>query len=304
MRRLRSEGRAHTRGFTLVELVISITLVGVLAVVAVPMLRLPMTAYMDAAHRADLTSELDVSVGKLRDDFAQALPNSVRTTQVGARWFIEYLEVRAWGRYRTLAAIPAGPQSCPNPADTDVLQLTLNEACFITFGPLQGNAPVLGTDWVVVNPLASVGVVGNPYFGGVATPAGGIKSRLQTVVPALLPGSSRITMLPHQMPAGAPSRQFYIVSTPVSYECNPATRRLTRYSGYAITAAQPTAFAAGNSAPLATLISACSIRYQATGAPGRGGVVSVWLRFTLNAAGTGVPESIDSFSEFSVREPT
>lgn len=292
------------RGFTLVELIISITLVGILAVVAVPMLRMPMTAYMDAAHRADLTGELDAGVGKLRDDFAKALPNSIRTTQLGARWFIEYLEVRAWGRYRALPAIPAGPQSCPNPADTDVLQLTLNETCFITFGPLQGSAPVVGTDWVVVNPLASTGAVANPYFGGVATPAGGIKSRLQGLVPALLPGSSRITMSPHQMPAGTPSRQFYIVSTPVSYECDPATRRLTRYSGYAITAAQPTAFAVANSAPLATLVGACSIRYQATGAPGRGGIVSVWLRFTMNTAGTGVPESIDSFSEFSVREPT
>jgi len=302
MRRIRSD--RHPRGFTLVEMIISITLVGVLAVVAVPMLRLPMTAYMDAAHRADLASELDASVGRLHDDLGQALPNSIRTTQVGARWFIEYLEVRAWGRYRAFVAIPPGLQSCPPSLDTDMLDLGLNETCFISFGPLQGGAPVVGSDWVVINPLASAGAVGNPYFGGVTTPVGGIKSRLQSVTPALLPGSRRITMSPHQMPAGASTHQFYIVSTPVSYECNPATGRLTRYAGYAITAAQPTAFAAGVGAPLATLIGNCSFRYQATGAPGRGGIVSVWLRFTLPTAGTGVPESVESFSEFSVREPT
>ena len=168
-------------------------------------------------------------------------------------------------------------------------------------GPLQGLARVGGSDWGSVNPLAPPGALGNPYFGGVATPAGGIKSRLQTVTPALLPGSSRITMLPHQMPLGAASRLFYIVSAPVSYECNPATGRLTRYSGYAVAAAQPTAFQAGSGAPLATLVSSCSFRVQAI--PGRGSVVSVWLRFTLPTAGTGIPESVESFSEFSVREP-
>jgi MSHA biogenesis protein MshO len=284
------------QGFTLVELVVAITLLGILSVVVVPMLRTPMSAYMDAAHRADLAAELDASVAKMRDDLAQALPNSIRVRQVGTRYFLEYLPVRAWGRYRAAASAAA----CPN----DMLELGVaGEACFTTLGPLQGSAPVPGSDWVIVNPIATNGVVGeDPYVGGATAPAGGVKSRLTAVAPAA--GGSRIAITPHLFPATAPaSRQFYIVAQPVSYECNPATGRLTRYDGYAIAAVQPIAFPAAGAAPLATLIGACTFRYDPTGTPGRGGVVSIWLRYSLPSAGTGAPEWIESFAAIGVREP-
>lgn len=288
----------HQHGFTLVELIISITLVGILAVVAVPMLRTPMAAYKDATRRADLTAQLDASVAKMRDDLAQALPNSIRVRQVGTRWFLEYLQVRAFGRYR--AAVTA--TACPN----DMLEFALPaEGCFTTLGPLQqSSAPVPGSDWVVVHALATSGIVGqDPYFGGATSPAGGVKSRLLNNLPS---GTNRvITMTPHQfpLPPAVTSRQFYIVAQPVSYECNPATRRLTRYDGYAIAAVQPIAFPAAGAAPLATQVAACSFSYQATGALGRGGIVSVWLRYSAPPVGAATPEAIESFAEISVREP-
>ena len=296
MRRIRSSG------FTLVELVVSITLIGILAVAAVPMLRLPMTAYLDANRRADLASALDLTVGKIGSDLAQALPNSIRVRQVGARYFLEYLEVRASGRYRSGPSL--APQSCPAictlPAGNDMLEFACPESCFTTLGPLQGNAPVPGADYVVVNPLGPGIPGGDPYFGGAALPPGGIKSVLQSV--AAVAGGSRITMTPHAFPAGPASRQFYVVATPVSYECNPATQRLTRYWGYPVAAVQPVAFAAAQAAPLATAVAACTFRYTATGGVGRGGVVSLWLRFTQAAAGLAGAESVDAFTQFSVRE--
>lgn len=291
----------HQHGFTLVELIISITLVGILAVVAVPMLRTPMAAYKDASRRADLTAELDASVAKMRDDLAQALPNSIRIRPVGARWFLEYLQVRAYGRYRAAATAVA----CPN----DMLEFALPaEGCFTTLGPLQqSSAPVPGSDWVVVNALATSGIVGeDPYFGGAASPANGVKSRLLNNLPS---GINRvITVTPHRfpLPPAVTSQQFYIVAQPVSYECNPATRRLTRYDGYSIAAVQPIAFPAAGAAPLATKIASCSFRYQPTAVPGaigRGGIVSVWLRYSAPPVGAATPEAVESFAEISVREP-
>lgn len=301
-------------GFTLIEMIVSITLVGILAVVAVPMLRTPMSAYMDAAHRAELTAEMDASVAKMRDDLAQAVPNSIRVRQVGARYYLEYLQSRAVGRFRAAAPTAAIPLNCPATCsaagNNDALEFaSCSESCFTSLGPLQGAAPVPGSDWVVVHPIATTATPGlpgivsqDPYFGGTATPANGVKSRLLSFTPA---AGNMITMTPHQFPAppAATSRQFYIVSGPVSYECNPTTRRLTRYDGYAIAAVQPVAFAAGSGAPLATLLGNCAFTYSATGAAGRGGLVSVWLQFSLPSAGTNQPEVIESFSEISVREP-
>jgi MSHA biogenesis protein MshO len=118
----------RTRGFTLVELIVSITLVGILAVVAVPLVRTPMAAYMDATRRADLTGELDASVARMRDDLAQALPNSIRVRQVaGGRYFLEFLQVRASGRYRIAKNIgaPSCPATCSVPNDNDVLDFNV-----------------------------------------------------------------------------------------------------------------------------------------------------------------------------------
>jgi MSHA biogenesis protein MshO len=293
----------------MIELIVSIVLIGILAVAAVPMLQLPMTAYLDASRRADLSSEIDVTVSKLRDDLAQALPNSVRVRQAGGRWLVEYLQVRASGRYRS--GIAAGPQSCPAtcsiPLANDVLEFAVcSESCFTSLGPLQGSAPVVGTDWLVVHPIGPTGVVSqDPYFGGATAPVNGVKSRLLTST--AVAGGSRLTVTPHQFPVppAVTSRQFYIVATPVTYECDPATQRLTRYWGYPIAALQPAAFPGATSAPLANGISACTaltFRYTPTGTVGSGGVLSVWLPFTRQGTGTNATESAEANAEFSVRE--
>ena len=234
----------RARGFTLVEMVVAIVLLGILSMVMVPLLQLPMSAHLSATRRAALANELDVTVARLRADLAQALPNSVRVRQVGARHFVEYLEVRASGRYRNGAsgAAQSCPATCSAPGANDVLEFACVESCFTTLGPLDGSAPVAASDWVVVNPLGPGIANGDPYFGGSGMPVGGIKSRLQSI--AAVGTDQRLTMTPHSFVLAPANRRFYVVATPVSYECNPATQRLTRYWGYAVAAAQPAAFGA------------------------------------------------------------
>ena len=294
--------RTCSDGFTLIELVVALTLVSLLAMVAVPMLRLPMSAYLDAANRVELGAAAEVATARLAQDLGQALHNSVRVRQVGARVMLEYLELRAHGRYRNGAsgAAQSCPAVCSAPGANDVLEFACSEACFTSLGPLMGSAPVPGSDYVVINPRGPGVPGGDPYFGGAAVVAGGIKSRLLGVAPVA--GGSRVTITPHSFALAAPSKRFYVVATPVSYECDPGTQRLTRYWGYPIAATQPVVFAGAQSAPLATQVSACRIRYDTAGTGGRGGVVSVWLRFTQPAAGTGVAESFETFSEFAVSE--
>ena len=295
------------RGFTLVELIISLVLISLLALVAAPLLRLPMVGWMDASRRANLGSGIDLAQSKLAEDLRRALPNSVRVRQIGPRYLIEYLEVRAWGRYR---AGPSGAaQVCPavcsgGPSLNDVFQAACNETCFTSLGPLEGDPldpPVPGADWVVLNPLNPAGAVDNPYFGGNVAVANGIKSRL-TAMNAIA-GGNRLSIAAHAFPSLSAWKRFYIVSTPVTYDCDPGTQRLTRRWGYPISALQPAVFGGGVVAsPLATNVASCAIRYTAAGAAGRGGVVSVVMRLSQTAADTGIAESVELEASFAVSE--
>jgi MSHA biogenesis protein MshO len=276
------------RGFTLVEMVVAITLLGILAVTVVPLLRLPMSSYLDAARRADAGNELDVAAHKLRGDLAHALPGSVRVLQVGARYRLEYLEVRATGRLRVGSV--AGPQSCPATCSVvganDRLETACNDSCFTTLGPLVprvGGTPVAGSDYVVINPLG-----GNPYLGGVGSPPGGVKSRLQGH--AVVATGTRLTITPHSFASVASDRQVYLVSTPVTYDCNPTTGTLTRLWGYPMAQAQPTVFGPNTaSAVLANNVQACRFVAPATGSSER--VASLWLRLARTAGGGNASEA-------------
>ena len=296
--------RSRARGFTLVELIISLVLISLLALVAAPLLRLPMIGWMDASRRANLSSGIDLAHSKLAEDLRRALPNSVRVRTVGSRVLLEYLEVRAWGRYR---AGPSGAaQVCPAVCSggatlNDVFQAACNETCFTSLGPLEGDPPVPGSDWVVLNPLGPGVPGGDPYFGGNVAVTNGIKSRLTSMAAA--PGGNRLSIASHAFPALSAWKRFYVVSTPVSYDCDPGTQRLTRRWGYPIAAVQPVAFGGTVlSAPLAANVASCAIRYTAAGAAGKGGVVSVVMRLSQAAADTGIAESLELEAGFAVSE--
>ncbi len=290
-------------GFTLVELIISIVLVSLFALVAAPLLRLPMSAWLDASRRSELTNAIDTAHGKLADDLRRALPNSVRVRQIGPRVLLETLELRSWGWHR--AGPSGGAQVCPAvcaaAGANDVLESGCNESCFTSLGPLEGDPPAAGTDWVVVNPLGPGIPGGDPYFGGNAAVAGGIKTRLTDVTPA--PDGNRVRITAHTFPATSASRRFYLIATPVTWDCDPTTQRLTRRWGYPIAALQPAVFGAGTqSAPLATNVSACSIRYANAGSLGRGGIVHVVIRLSVPAAGTQIPENAELVASLPVSE--
>ena len=298
---MRRNGLSHAaarrpqRGFTLVELIISMVLISLLSLVAAPLLRIPMVAWMDASRRAGLSNDLDLAHTKLAEDLRRALPGSVRVRTVGARTMLEYMEVRAYGRFR---AGPSGaaqvcPATCFGPGMNDVLQAACSETCFTHLGTLEGDPPVPGTDWVVADALG-----GNVYLGGNVAVAGGSKSRLT----AYNAGSGRVDLAAHVFPAVAASKRFYLVSNPVTYECDLGTQRLTRYWGYPVSALQPAAFGGGSNAPLATGVQACSLRYVPAGGLNKGGVVNVTLRLARAAADTQVNENADLEASFAVSE--
>ena len=66
------------RGFTLVEMIVVITVIGIVAAGAALFIRNPTQAYFDLETRAGLTDLADGTMRKMARDVQLALPNSVR----------------------------------------------------------------------------------------------------------------------------------------------------------------------------------------------------------------------------------
>jgi MSHA biogenesis protein MshO len=90
------------RGFTLVELIIVMVLVGVIAGILVLQIRPAMQSYLAIRQRANLTSQADAALRRILWEVRTAVPNSLRYTFDGAQsQCIEFVPTRDGGRFRT-----------------------------------------------------------------------------------------------------------------------------------------------------------------------------------------------------------
>ena len=177
-------------------MVVALSVLGVIAMMAVPMLNLPVRAWSEAAVRRDLAAELRLAYVRMDDELRRALPGSVRHRQLGARHWLEFLTVRASTRARAApaAAAPVCPLACAAPGNNDSLEPSCAESCFTTLGPWVGDPVQPGQDWLVVDPRMP-GSAWDPYVGGSAVVAGGIKSRITAVThPAVVRAAIMLTL--------------------------------------------------------------------------------------------------------------
>src|SRR5712691_6094236 len=90
------------RGVTLIELVVVIATLGIIAAVAVVLIRQPLDAYRASALRAELSDVADTALRRIERDVKLALPNSIRVTpNTGTPVYMELLLTRNGGRYRS-----------------------------------------------------------------------------------------------------------------------------------------------------------------------------------------------------------
>jgi MSHA biogenesis protein MshO len=229
-------------GFSLVELIVVIAVVGILSGIVAVFIRNPLEGYMAASRRAELTDIADGALVRIARDLRTALPNSVRVTQVGTTYYLEYLPIEAGGRYRAeLTSSAAG----------DILDFTSgSDASFDVLGP---TVTATSNQYLVVYNL-----------GLDASTSAWIGGNRRTVTSNGAVTNLAFTATGSALPLESPSHRFYLVSTPVSYVCDPAAGTVRRYSGYgAPTSAQPTSFGSGINALLANRVKTCSIIYDA-----------------------------------------
>ncbi len=90
--------RPRQGGFTLIELVMVIVILGAIGAMVSVFMRAPIDAYFDSARRAALTDVADTTVRRMARDLRKALPNSIGTSGDGR--CIEFIPTKTGGRYR------------------------------------------------------------------------------------------------------------------------------------------------------------------------------------------------------------
>ena len=251
------------RGVTLIELVLTIAIVGII-LAAIAFFVNPLRQGTDLALRAELTDIADNALQRMGRDVKLALPNSVRTATAGSSNFLEFIAVRTAGRYRADGGGPAGGVDCDNDdttlaaPDNDQLSFDLpaGDRCFKTLGKLPG-AVAASSDQLVLNNF------GFPDQNAYQT-AGTLNRVVVAAVDTAEAARDRISFAPTTFIRAlhdSPGKRFFVISGPVTYECDLAAGRIWRHGGYALSAAQPTVFG-GTPALVAEHVIACEFEYN------------------------------------------
>lgn len=291
-------------GFTLIEMVISIVVMGILFVVMMPLLRMPAQSYMEAQRRIELQQQLGLIKSKLHEDLRLAMPGSIRFVQVGNRYYIEYLEVRATARLRQQNG--GAPFCAPSPPPLacrarNALAGACQDDCATTVGPAQSS--------IVGVPPAINDFLAVPWRGNVASPnqpmpytfpPNGTLSRLTAWTPRANDVGFRFQPNAFALkPVGWDTARMYVISQPVTYECNEVTGMLTKYWGYPISTLQQTPPVAPNTAVLSDSITRCPVNVVTQGLR-----QTVAWRIALSRTLAGQPiETVESLIQIGVREP-
>jgi MSHA biogenesis protein MshO len=266
------------KGFSLIELVVVIVLVGIMAVGAGMLISRPIDAYNDQLRRQQLVDSAEMALRKITGDIRRALPNSIRLVDNSPdSWAIEMMNTVDGARYRDEAG------GAFNNA-VDMLDFSAADDEFNILGQFKNLAPgSFPTLRVVIYSTSSADVYNDAFNNnnpGIISP-GGLTLGVSANEHHLALDS------PFQFEFQSPTQRSFIVDGPVSYVCNRETGFLTRFDGYPDQQTQISTVAgfplSANSGRVASRVSGCNIDYL-PGTAQRGGLLTLEIALT-NSAG-------------------
>jgi MSHA biogenesis protein MshO len=289
----------RARGFTLIELVITIAVSSVVVAFMAMFIVTPMTIYTSQTRRAMLVDAADSALRFIGRDVRAALPNSVRVNASGSVTALELLATVDGARYQD-----SGPLSNPALA----LDFTALDGAFATTVPFT-QVPILSATgtlpWSSSAYYLAIYNVDVPGANAYQTQAANVPNVITpvgttiTISAGATANQNLVTLSPaFQFAFGSPGQRVFLVSGPVSYLCDTTAATLTRYSGYTIASAQPTSAAALNaagasSALVASNVTGCQFVWS-VGTMNRNGLATLTLQITQSG------ESVQLLHEVNV----
>jgi MSHA biogenesis protein MshO len=261
------------RGFTLVELIVVMVIIGAIAGVLVLQLRPAMQSYLAIRQRANLTSQADAALRRIINEVHTAVPNSLRYTWESQQsQCIEFVPTKDGGRFRTAQDYtnvnqPQGAALVPGVPVTTFDTLTDVDT-----------ASVVHDDRVVVGNVNRDDVYAGTNVGTIDTVAGPTPNVARNTITL----KAAITF-----PAGYEGGRFLVIpqaERAVTYTCtmptSGATGTIVRVTGYAPSAAPPKTCPTGP-AILVAKVSDCSFLYhESQGATQQSGYLQLRLGLT------------------------
>jgi len=279
-------------GFSLVELVIVIVIIGLLATGIATFITRPIQGFIDLSRRATLVYSAENALRRMQRDIRRALPNSIRVGGGGTA--IEIINTIEGQRYR----------ANPPPGNPDRrLQFNIADTSFDILGNFSA-ATLANTN---INHVAIYNI-GSIDAGGAAVAGANAYASADAITGAnvITPNGYTITLSDDPVTTNednvtiddgagggfrfnfeSPNRRMYLIDTAISYVCSGG--QLTRYTGYDFTN-KPTQVVppiGGNAALMADNIGNCQFTYD-TGNPTRSGLMTLDLSVTDAATGETV----------------
>lgn len=201
------------RGYTLIELVVVMVLLGIVAVFSFQYIGFGAQIYQDTTGREQLVSQTRFAVERLNRELRNALPRSIRVSADDQQRCIEFMPIVTSSNYLQMPR--------PGPSAND--------------------------DFIAVEPIRANQLIGN-YLFVYATNANfiyGDNDLRRKIITAVTPNASEGTTVidftgnPSFFPTNSPARRFYVASAPVSWCYNESLGQLERFTNYGLLATQP-----------------------------------------------------------------
>jgi len=205
-----------TKGFTLIELILVIIILGVMAVGITGFIKLTTQTYLNASERTELLANARFAVERFNRELRNAVPNSIRINENSNTECLEFVPIKASTTYIDIPVVP---------------ELALSELTVIPFQGIDGNPYQCSSpcaDTLTVYPLSSNDVYVNNNQAIAATfPLLSVNLITVNTWQLALNTNSDI-----HFSADSPTERLYLFSGPVSYCLR--DDKLYRYEGYAL----------------------------------------------------------------------